>query len=194
MKNQTKKLLPDILERIFKLLSKEDLCQVCLVCKRWNQIGSGRALWSKFRLQCVIQNEEAAKNMVLSPRFSKLFLNFKYLPKQTLISTPSILNSNISTVSITDLDMRYAMKELVILIPKLTCLTLTSCRMETSQAVKLFEALAVSPTMNEFGIFWPLIESTYGFLVGLSEVCPKLLVAAKKNVKVINFGKQKIGF
>lgn len=41
----------DVVLLIFRFLSPEDLCRVCLICRQWNQLASNEALWNAFVLK-----------------------------------------------------------------------------------------------------------------------------------------------
>ena len=40
------KLLPELLEMVFRLLPRRDLKVVVLVCKRWREVGEAPVLWA----------------------------------------------------------------------------------------------------------------------------------------------------
>ena len=51
MSDLTKQLPEEILEKIFDLLSRHDLCMTVQVCRRWRQVAETPKLWSKFSVR-----------------------------------------------------------------------------------------------------------------------------------------------
>jgi hypothetical protein len=174
-KNLTKFLPDEILFKIFKLLTKNDLCSVCLVSTRWNSIGSMSSLWRPFLVEVVVTDVQKAEDILKCSRFSKLFLNYNFSLEESHIDTKSILQSNITRLNMKWVDMRFVMKNAVLLLGKLESLTITSCRMEQEQAEEIFQIFEEGSSLKEICIINPIIKSTGG-MVGLSKFSPDVLL------------------
>jgi hypothetical protein len=61
-----------MLERIFGLLSLEDLAAVVLVCQRWRQAGEAPRLWAGIQLEVNSGNMESVPGLLKSRRFQTL--------------------------------------------------------------------------------------------------------------------------
>ena len=188
-KNYSKILPPEMLLRIFQYLPKNDLCSACLVSKWWNSVGSDGSLWKKFWVEIVINDVERAKHILKCSRFSKLFLNYNYAVEERHITTRTIMQSNISRLNMKWVDLRFVMKDAVLLLTKLESLTITSCRMEQEQADEIFQRLKDGTSLKEICIINPVIKSTHG-IVGLSNGSSQCLFL---HVRQPQFSKGKSG-
>ena len=186
------KYLPDeMLLKMFKMLPLKDLCNVCLVSIRWNSIGSEPSLWRRFQVEMVINDAQKASDAFKCSRFSKLFLNYNFALEESHINTKTLLQSNITRLNLKWVDMRYVMKNAVLLLARLESLTITNCRMEQAQVEEMFKRLGEGTSLKEICIINPIINCE-GEMVGLSRVSPEVLGRGLSKIRSVQLHKVKL--
>ena len=175
--------------KIFELLPNKDLCNVCLVSLLWRSIGSDPSLWRRFNVETVIDDIKKPNEILKSSRLSKLFLNFNFEVDESYINTKTILQSNIRKLNMKWVDMRFVMKDSVLLLDKLESLTITNCRLKQEQAEEIFERLQEKTTLKQICLISPIII-WQGEVVGLSKVSKENLVRGLS--KIINVKLHKV--
>ena len=179
--------------KIFELLSNKDLCNVCLVSLLWRCIGSDPSLWRRFNVETVIDDIKKPNEILKSSRLSKLFLNFNFEVDESYINTKTILQSNIRKLNMKWVDMRFVMKDSILLLDKLESLTITNCRLKQEQAEEIFEKLQEVTTLKQFCLINPIII-WHGEVVGLSKVSKENLLRGLSKIKHVNLHKVNLTF
>ena len=72
MTDLTKQLPVEILSKIFKSLSLQDLSTVVLVCRRWREVGETPKLWSQVTVTVDERNQDIVSEILSSRRMEAL--------------------------------------------------------------------------------------------------------------------------